>query len=876
MLQAKRIFFFLATLLCGLTASAQGKAYVGYCGGEIATTQSGKYVSFGDAGSTISIAIRLTSTQLEAYKGNKIVGINYGLPVAGLLNRIDVWVRPKYDGENITSGSIKNPKFGWNEGTLNSPYTITGEEDYLWIGATYTQSRKENAVSFAGKTSNEGCFVNNGSGWKSYDGEGWGSLSLEAVIEGEGIITRDLQLLDVKSTQRSVLIGNDFTVTGVIKNNASKTAEKPVIKYTVNGQHVGTYTCTEDLAFRKSIPFTIDIPTGTVNDVGTAQFGLSLEWADGVADESPADNVASLTTEMTRRVFDRRMVVEEHTGAWCGWCVRGIVGLRDMKAKYGDNFIGIAIHNGDLYSQTAEATAYDNFIGGYMQGYPNSVINRVSGPVDPLYSTLESRYQKMEKVADAEIKVDASYADGKITMNSHSEFTYSDNNTDYRVAFVILENKLPIVQTNNYAGGTVMGGFEKLGSPCKVDVDDVARGIYPEGAGKKGAIPTQITEGVIYDYTYTATMPSIKDGGNVEVVALLINGATGEIINANKTDKIEGLSSGQSTDDPNDPANKVTHTLSPATGATVETLDKVVVSFSGKLAEMGMNHVGYYNLLASNYGASPISISSRPYLRDNNGKTVAKAARVMWTYNPEYPSKSNQPYKNNEFELDFDGVPAGHYTLVVPKNFFVYYDERDNILTTDEFSAEYTVTKSTEPKKGLYNARFSPAENSQMKELKTINLYSSSDIYTYYCDDLALYYNYFYVEEPVRPYVILPDGNIRDAKTVDFVEVTGGTATEQQIQMTFTPSYTEGCYTLVIPDDYIVVGSYAGKLGGDDNYEAYAARERRFNFYIGDLPEGLTPVEADHSTLPAYDIWGRMTQDKGRGITISGGKKILK
>lgn len=876
------IFLFVC-LCCALTASAQGKSYVGYCDGQIASSSSGKYTSIGSVGNTVSIAIRLSKAQLAAYRGCNLVGVNYGMPTSQGVRKLTGWVRTSLDGQNITDGTTTSTNYGWREISVK-PYTITGEETELYIGASYDNDSKAFvAVSFAGTPVTDGCYVNNGSAWTNYASQGWGSLSLEAVFEGENVAQRDLALLDVSTRQRSVQVGDPISVSGVIKNNASQSAVNPVIRYSINGQQMGSYTHNGTIAFRQSANFSFSIPTSSFNVAMTANVSLSLEWADGQADDAPADNVSNFSVELVKEVFKRRMVVEEHTGAWCGWCVRGIVGLKEMKERYGDDFIGIGIHNNDQYA----VSSYDNFIGGYMNGYPNSIINRSGSQVDPSYTNLASHYQAMDAQADADITVDATYdTEGKINFTSHSRFAFSEANADYRVAFVVLENQLPIMQQNYYSGGSsVMGGFEKLGSPANVNIDDVARGIFPNPGGDKGSVPASITKGEVYDYKYSAK-PTFKNGKNVEVVALLINGKTGEIVNGVKTSNIVGLTSGEPVEPENpeggdnpDPVVTLTHTISPASGATVETLDKVIVKFEGKYAQNGMNHAGYYNYMAKSYGLSTVPIESRPYLRDDNGKIVTKAARVMWTYNEKYHGISdfeNDPFNYNEFEFDFDGVPAGHYTLVVPKNFFVYYDDEEYLCGTKEFTAEYTVTQSSSHTyAGLYDARFTPEEYSVLKEFGAITLHSSDDIFNYTNTDLATYYNYFYLEAAERPYVITPSGKKEEAKYVDFVETTGVSNGEVLIQLTFPTSYVEGTYTVVIPQDFIVVGDtdYAYRSW----WKGYAAPERCFTFFVGRAPEGIESPAMTSPERNTYDLSGRRTTNGSRGgIIIEAGRKILK
>ena len=74
-----------------------------------------------------------------------------------------------------------------------------------------------------------------------------------------------------------------------------------------------------------------------------------------------------------------RPLIEEYTGTWCGWCVRGIVGMELLRETYGDDFIGVAYHNDD-----GMEIMYSNRYPNDIMGFPSAFIERTS-EVDPLY-----------------------------------------------------------------------------------------------------------------------------------------------------------------------------------------------------------------------------------------------------------------------------------------------------------------------------------------------------------------------------------------------------------------------------------------------------------------------------------------------------------
>ena len=57
---------------------------------------------------------------------------------------------------------------------------------------------------------------------------------------------------------------------------------------------------------------------------------------------------ARTETQGTVTAYVQKVVGEELTGTWCGWCPRGAVALENMRNKYPDTFIGIAVHGGDV------------------------------------------------------------------------------------------------------------------------------------------------------------------------------------------------------------------------------------------------------------------------------------------------------------------------------------------------------------------------------------------------------------------------------------------------------------------------------------------------------------------------------------------------
>ena len=272
--------------------------------------------------------------------------------------------------------------------------------------------------------------------------------------------------------------------------------------------------------------------------IGGTPFNCSLYVPIGSKSEYENDDFWNMFQNILE-YYPRVMVAEESTGSWCGWDVRGLVGMAYMREHYFDSFIGIGVHNGDEYM----LGAYDQWMSGLISGYPSAVINRTQ-VVDPNSAELEQDINEMFPISEVGMTLTAKAGDNNtVKFATNLTFLASQTDAQYDMAFVILEDKLPITYSNLYAGGEngPMGGFENLPNKVDIEIDDVARAIYPSAEGLSGLVPQQIINDKVYTIEYEAVLPYFVNRYNVWATVLLIDHATGEIVQAAKTHNIEGL-----------------------------------------------------------------------------------------------------------------------------------------------------------------------------------------------------------------------------------------------------------------------------------------------------------------------------------------------
>ena len=531
------------TLFSFNTSKAEGQLFLSYCDGQIATKTSGTITGQSGTNATIGEVIRIPASMLGAYQGLQITAVRAGLPEASAYpDELTGWIAASQDGERIATGTLSAPVAGWNEIKLDKAYTITGNEAELWIGFEFVQSKKLNVISFAGDTSVDGCWIVKNGKYTDFSSRDFGSLSVEGTVEGDNIPQHNLTILSASTTYTMTQLGQPIKTNVRITNSASVAAEKPVIECSLNGNVVYTYVYPRTLNYRDKADLNLEIPSESIAEEGEVQIDLNLKWADGSADEYEADNVYSLTTTLSKEVNIRVMVAEEATGGWCQWCVRGLVGMAYMRENYPETFIGIGVHNGDPYV----VSEYDSWMGKKISGYPSAIVNRVK-LIDPNSAELEQNLKNMYPFSEAGMKLSAKADEnGMVKFNVELSFLTSMTDAQYNMAFVLLEDQLPITQSNAYAGGGngPMGGFEDMPRSVDIEIDDVARAIYPSVTGSSELVPAQVNRGEVYNIEHEAVLPTIADGNNVWAAVLLTDRATGEIVQAAKVSSIEGLATG--------------------------------------------------------------------------------------------------------------------------------------------------------------------------------------------------------------------------------------------------------------------------------------------------------------------------------------------
>ena len=400
-----------------------------------------------------------------------------------------------------------------------------------------------------------------------YD-EMYGCLYFNALTEGgAGLKDYDAQMMAI-SNQRSTT-NADLTMSGSVTMWGMQPVMSVDITTTI-GETSGTASIstgvTEETAAQQStygaaMNYSIE---GMKAPATPSRYTIAQSIAavngnpDGYAEGN--DNVATTVgIALGDQHYDRKAVVEEMTGLWCGWCPRGMVAMENLKTMYADDVITIAVHADDaLQSESYLPMAY------MTSGFPSAFVNRFY-LADPYYGFTADATMGIADVVDeilaspaeAQIGVTSALsADGStIDVTSYTRFCLTDNSETphYAVAYALVEDGvrgLAYSQTNYYSsqmsGGPYKGAtpetsglpddlaqFVGMGPSIQgLTYNDVARGIY-DCFGVEGSLNSNIQSGSMQTHTYSIPVPeSISNIANTTLVAMVVDTETMEVINA--------------------------------------------------------------------------------------------------------------------------------------------------------------------------------------------------------------------------------------------------------------------------------------------------------------------------------------------------------
>ncbi|MCB2203523.1 hypothetical protein KQI65_02145 [bacterium] len=186
----------------------------------------------------------------------------------------------------------------------------------------------------------------------------------------------DLVLLSL-DIPPAVRVGEAVSIGGTVTNAGSTEVTSCRLRYSIDG----------------TVPQVMEATDLGLTSSGTWEFRHAIAWTPavagqlhsitvtvdsingGVEDEVPSNNSLSTDVVVQRGTgSEKRVLVEEFTGAWCGWCPDGGLQVEELLAQY-PAAVAVALHAGGTDAMKT-ATSLE-LADTYRPSYPNAMIDRV-------------------------------------------------------------------------------------------------------------------------------------------------------------------------------------------------------------------------------------------------------------------------------------------------------------------------------------------------------------------------------------------------------------------------------------------------------------------------------------------------------------------
>lgn len=250
------------------------------------------------------------------------------------------------------------------------------------------------------------------------------------------------------------------------------------------------------------------------------------------------DYASKVSTEVPQD-FTRKILMEEHSGTWCGWCP--LAKETSNKLTVNPRVISVEIHYNDEMTADKDKifTPLKNKYG--YPAWPSGMVNRRKSIVGSTFIIGESDWAanvndllKTEKLT-AGIAIESTLNGNDLTILSHVKMQTPTDET-YGLGMYLVEDKVAGFPQANYASrNTLFQKYDAYSLPSMIENilhENVARDAIAPLIGGLNIPAAASKNAKVYKKLFKITLPSsIKVKENCQIVAFLINQKTNEIVN---------------------------------------------------------------------------------------------------------------------------------------------------------------------------------------------------------------------------------------------------------------------------------------------------------------------------------------------------------
>lgn len=540
----KKFFSILCMSLMMLGAHAEDPMKWGYYTGEYSGLQGV------GVGAIAAYAAGFLVPADEHLNGAQIVAFNVPFQSLTNLTDVSVWVADAATKEVLMEQGVDKSALATNayaKITLEEPYTISSN---VLVGYSFAVSKAsaqadqypvlfgETSVTsnamLLGYTSGTTCPL---SKLEDYTGQ-FGALGLNIDVEGANYA--DYDIAGAFADDFYTTPGTEGEQTLVLSSNGKKAVSSVELEIHLDGK-------TDTKTLNVTIPGGINqaaklkLPLEGPAELGDYEVTAYVKKVNGEPN-SKAEEAFTATLHNVDRIIVRRAIMEEFTGTGCGYCPRGIAGMKLMREVYGDRFIGIALHwynsNDPMYNKNYASLSFG--------GAPSCKIDR-GAETDPYYGDgntpggiADVIDKALAKAAEVDIELTAAYTDETCDSVVLTANTTAIVDGTYKLFFVLtadsLQGSTSSWKQSNYYASNSAGGDENMAPFCKggeygkssffYPFEDVMIGSSFKSTSNKAPELGALAAGESKEISYTVALPT--------------KAAIREVVN-NSLDKVFGI-----------------------------------------------------------------------------------------------------------------------------------------------------------------------------------------------------------------------------------------------------------------------------------------------------------------------------------------------
>lgn len=341
-------------------------------------------------------------------------------------------------------------------------------------------------------------------------------------------ITKDLMLSEI-NMPNSILVDNaPFDINIAMKNVGREMIDTYTLSYQVDDNEIVTEQFDPYYLTPNNVIVTDSFDMTWSPEAGQYTIKIWIDAVDGNSDQNLSNDTLVHDVLVTGDQWDnRKVLLEEATGTWCGYCVNGVLTIEALEENFNTDktrVIPIAIHGNDLWEIENAVDILDIYCGG---SYPTGWVDRTKyfgeasvGLETGKWGLYTAQQLTSNAPMNVEIAASINISSRMLEINTEASF-YADIEGELRFSCYILEDHLKANQSNAYNG--ISGHpYYGLGDPIQnFDHKHVLREILEDSWGVQGELPNSVSSGESYEHVFQYSVPEEFELSNVSVVCFV-------------------------------------------------------------------------------------------------------------------------------------------------------------------------------------------------------------------------------------------------------------------------------------------------------------------------------------------------------------------